>query len=443
MGRAVAGSRSTADGGSNDALIQCLAELGWSRRGFAFRLGERCQVLGLSNPVNPSTVSRWCANRTVPRDELAAAACSVLSDGLRRRVSPQSLGWPTSDSDLASESLEYKDLSHAVRMLSRLWELDSVRRHSIVSTFSAGVFGAASREALVMPADERIARPGTFRVTAADVELLDDHTELYGRKDAAHGGGTFRSVFAALLATHATPLLLDGQFSERTGRRLYGSVVDAVLAMASMAYDDQLAGLAQRYDLQAMRLAQAIGDRARIARVHIHQARLAATQGDRRDVLTHARSAVLASEGGAPLMKAYAAITEARAWAYNANPEQALAAVARARGCFDRSRPSDPHWLGWFDRHELEAQAAWALAAAGLSEAGTQALKEAQGMPGERTRDSVELLITGAELARLRGDLTSHSELTKQAAAAARGLESRRLTSRIARLTAGLPLDEF
>jgi len=294
-----------------------------------------------------------------------------------------------------------------------------------------------------MAPDSEVSGRGTYKVTATDIELLEDHTSLYGKLDAQHGGGKFRSVFAAFLDTHATPLL-NGSFSARAGRRLYGSVADAVLAMASMAYDDQLPGLAQRYDLQAMRLAQAIGDRARIARVHIHQARLAAAQGDRKDVLTHARSAVLASDGAPPLVMAYATITEARAWAFNGNPDQTLDAVTRARDRFNRAAPaSNPRWLAWFDRPELEGQAAWALAMAGLAELGTQALNEAQGMPSDRTRDSVELLITAAELARLRGDLAERTRLARRAADASRHLMSRRLTARIARLTAGQPLDDF
>ena len=432
------------DGARNDALHNFLEQLGWSKRGFALRVRNRCRAVGLSNTVSPSTVGRWCSGDTIPSPALAAAACRVLASGLRQRVTPESLGWPVDTTDIAAESLEYRDLDHAVRMLSKLWELDSMRSRSVFkSSFFPGVFGPASREALVMPPDSEVSGRGTYKVTATDIELLEDHTSLYGKLDAQHGGGKFRSVFAAFLDTHATPLL-NGSFSARVGRRLYGSVADAVLAMASMAYDDQLPGLAQRYDLQAMRLTQAIGDRARIARVHIHQARLAAAQGDRKDVLTHARSSVLASDGAPLRVMAYAAITEARAWAFNGDPDQTLDAVTRARVRFDRAVPaSNPRWLAWFDRPELEGQAAWALAVVGLAEPGTQALNEALGMPSDRVRDRVELLITAAELARLRGDLSEHAGLAKRAADASRHLMSRRLTARIARLTAGQPLDDF
>ncbi|MFI9041800.1 transcriptional regulator [Streptomyces sp. NPDC053726] len=428
----------------NEVLCKHLEHLGWSVSGFARRVRERCQAVGLPHTVCPSTVSRWCKGSAVPSAELAAAACHVLSAALHRYVTPESLGWSSGTAQVAAESLEYRDVPHAVCMLSQLWVLDSMRRRSVVkSAFSASVFGPASREALVMPADAVIGGRGPHKVTAADIDLLDEQTWLYGRLDSQHGGGKFRGVFASMMDTHATQML-NGSFSARTGRRLYGSVVDAVLAMASMAYDDQLPGLAQRYDLQAMRLAQAIGDRARITRVHIHQARLAATQGGQEDVLAHARSAVLAAEGSPALVRAYASVTEARAWALIGRPDHVVAAVKRAREFFSRAQGgTGPAWLEWFDRRELEGQAAWAFAVAELPEQGVQALKEASAVPSDRTRDTVELLITEAKLARLRGDVSEHGVLARRASRLSQHLMSRRLAERLSRLIADEPLHDF
>lgn len=418
-----------------------LDELKWSLSGFAKRIRERCAATGQPRSVSTSTVSRWCAGAQ-PGPELAAAACYVLTRACKRQVTPEGLGWPSEDMDVAEQALQYGDLGHAVRMLRRLWQMDAVPRNAAVRRMPFAATPSAV-EALVMLPDTEIVGRGQRRVTVADIELLEAHTDLYGRTDARHGGGQFRSVFAGFLAAHAVPLL-EGGFNAGRGRLLYGSVADAVLALASMAYDDQLPGLAQRYDLQAMRLAQAIGDRGRLARGCIHQARLAAVRGDGREVLTHARSAVVAATGSPALVRAYVAVTEARAWAYNSDSAQCRAAVERARTAFDRAGSgSDPRWLAWLDRPELEGQAAWALAMAGLAEDGAQALKVAMGLPPERTRDSVELLITGAELARLRGDRVQWEELLTQAKSAAQHLKSRRLARRLADAAAGGPLHDF
>ncbi|MEU8523566.1 transcriptional regulator [Streptomyces sp. NPDC048577] len=418
-----------------------LNELKWSMSGFAARIREHFAATGHPRPVTKSTVSRWCAGAQ-PRPDLMAAACYVLTRACKRPVTPESLGWPSEDTEVAEQALQYGDLSHAVRMLRRLWQMDAVPRSTAVRRMAFAATPAAV-EALVMLPDTNIIGRGQRRVTAADIELLDAHTDLYGRTDTRHGGGQFRSVFAAFLAAHAVPLL-EGGFNAGRGRLLYGSVADAVLALASMAYDDHLPGLAQRYDLQAMRLAQAIGDRGRLARCCIHQARLAAMRGDGREVLTHARSAAVTAAGAPALVRAYVAVTEARAWAYVGDGVQCQAAVKRARAAFDRAGSgTDPKWLAWLDRPELEGQAAWALAMAGLDEEGTQALKAAMDLPTERTRDSVELLITGAELARLRGDRAEWEELLAKARATAQHLKSRRLARRLTEAGEGRPLHAF
>lgn len=429
--------------GRNEALCTLLTELGWSLSGFAQRVRKRCDATGKPRAVSTSTVSRW-RDGAVPGFELAGPACFVLSSALRRRVTPESLGWPGTLADVATDALAYGDLRYAVGVLPRLWQLDAAATRTTVGRMSFDATVApALHEALVMLPDTEITNRSGRRVSDTDVELLELHTDLYGRLDARHGGGRFRSVFAGFLDMYATPLL-HGAFSARRGRKLYGSVADAVLALASMAHDDQLPGLAQRYDLQAIRLAQAIGDRGRLARGYIHQARLAAVRGKLELVLIHARSAVFAAEAAPLLVKAYAAVTEARAWALGGNAEQTLAAVRRARDVFNRAvTGSGPRWLLWFDRPELEGQAAWALAMAGLTKPGMRALQEALDMPDERTRDNVELLITGAELARLRGDDAEREALMKRAVEASRHLRSRRLASRLAQASDGVALHDF
>lgn len=446
--------------GESQLLLTHLEKLDWSRHGFAARVHERCAALGLPYTVSLSTVSRWCANQTVPSPPLAAAACHVLSTALHQPITPAAFGWPMDTTDVTAEALEYRDLPHAVSMLTKLWELDSMhphRRNLIRGGLAAGLFAAASHEALVMPPDQHTDATGQRRVTTADIQLITAQTELYTRLDAEHGGGRFRAAFASFLDTQATPLVRTGRFGDATGRRLYGAVADASTQLAFMAYDDHQPGFAQGYYMQAMRLAQAIGDRSRIARIHIHQARLTAAAvagarpgrqteaaGTRKDVVTYARSAVLAADGSPHLVRAYAAITEARAWAYVGDPALTQDAVHRARGAIERGQHEPaPAWLTWFDRHELEGQAAWAFAVAGLPDLCGDALRIANGKPAGLKRDNVGLLITAAELARLRGDAAEQEAFVKRASDSAKGISSRRVAARIARVSSGQPLDEF
>lgn len=433
----------------NLALISLLEELGWSRFGFAQRVLDRCLQTGIHAAVSVSTVDRWCTGATrQPSADLAQAACHVLSAALCRTVTPEALGWGSPGTDTTpAASLEYRDLPHALSMLTRLWELDAAYspRHFSRYHFLPAEFAAAAGQALVMPPDADLSGRGSRRVRTGDVELIKHQTELYARLDAEYGGGRYRRPFAAFLDTHATGLLAGG-YSARAGAQLLGAVTDASILLGFMAYDERQLGVAQRYATQALCLAHAIEDPCRVARVLIHAARVTADDeaADRQIVLTHARGAGMAANAGPHLVRAYAAITEARAWAYNRNPDWTIDAVDRARTALARAKSGDaPDWLGWFDEFELEGQAAWAYAVAGLRIQGAASLEIARSKPACLARDNVGLLITAAELARLKGDLDRCTELIGHAAQRAGSIESRRTAARIEKLRRGVPLDSF
>ncbi len=89
----------------NEVLLKHLETLDWSISGFARRIAARCEAVRLPYTVVTSTVSRWCKGAT-PGDDLAAAACHVLSAALHRVVTPESLGWPSDTGLVAAQSLE-------------------------------------------------------------------------------------------------------------------------------------------------------------------------------------------------------------------------------------------------------------------------------------------------------------------------------------------------
>lgn len=146
--------------GRNEALCALLAQLGWSVSGFAQRVRERCHAIGTPRSVSPSTVMRWC-DGAVPGPELVGPACHVLSVALRRRIAPESLGWPAGSADVSAEALQYGDLQHAVQVLQKLWQLDSVPGRAAVRRMSVGgSFAPALHTALVMLPDAKITGRG-------------------------------------------------------------------------------------------------------------------------------------------------------------------------------------------------------------------------------------------------------------------------------------------
>lgn len=438
-----------ADSGHNAALDALIRELEWSSSGFASRISDHLTRNGQPSKVAVTTVTRW-RRGAEPKRDLARAACEVLTlalrektnDPLRAEVVPSTLGWTDDAQDLVDVSLEYKDVGHAISVSTGLWRAVVMDRREVIrAALSLPAFAVASQEALVMPPDGSVARTGQQHVGASDVELLTMQTRNYEQLDARFGGGRVWRDFASFLDNHAGPML-HGTYDEATGRELFVAVANAQVLAGWMCHDSGADGLAQRHHMVAMRLAQATGDKSMLTRVFVHQARLTAENGERKETLKVARSAVVAAAGQPPAVRAYAAITEARAWAYNGDRGEAIRAVGTAREALEQSTDA-PEWLSWLDHRELEGQAAWALTMAGEHTAAAHALAIAQGKPDDMRRDNLGLVITEAEIARLRGDGDQHAALTSRASSLASDVTSKRMLKRIDRLSKGVPVDAF
>ena len=115
-------------------------------------------------------------------------------------------------------------------------------------------------------------RPGTARrtgtergpgqrVTGGDIAALRSVGELFRTLDHAYGGGHARQALVRYLEHEAEPML-RGTYGEQTGRRLFAAAADLTRLAGWTSYDIAAHGLAQRYFVQALRLAQAAGDRA-------------------------------------------------------------------------------------------------------------------------------------------------------------------------------------
>jgi hypothetical protein len=97
-------------------------------------------------------------------------------------------------------------------------------------------------------------------VGPADIAGIHSTTELFDRLDGQHGGGHARRALIEFLRTDLAGLL-NGTYGDEIGRDLFKAGAQATLLGAWMSYDAGLHGLAQRYFIQALRLAESTGDR--------------------------------------------------------------------------------------------------------------------------------------------------------------------------------------
>ncbi|MFB8385127.1 regulator [Streptomyces rubiginosohelvolus] len=207
----------------------------------------------------------------------------------------------------------------------------------------------------VVPRQRQTDRGPGQRVGTGDVAALRSVGELFRTLDHAYGGGHARQALVRYLEHEAEPML-RGTYGETTGRRLFAAVADLTRLAGWTSYDIAAHGLAQRYFVQALRLAQAAGDRGYGAYVLLTMSRQAVYLGHGREAVQLARVAQQGIGSAAPpLVQALLHAVEARGHAVLGEARSCTAALTRAEHALETARPGDeaPHWARAFDEAQL------------------------------------------------------------------------------------------
>ncbi|MEV2246919.1 regulator [Streptomyces sp. NPDC049970] len=208
---------------------------------------------------------------------------------------------------------------------------------------------------LGVPRQRQTERGTGQRVGSGDVAALRSVGELFRTLDNAYGGGHARQALVRYLEHEAEPML-RGSYGEAMGRRLFSAAADLTRLAGWTSYDIAAHGLAQRYFVQALRLAQAAGDRAYGAFVLITMSRQAVYLGHGREAIQLARVAQQGIGSSAPqIVMALLHAVEARGHGVLGETRACVAALVRAERALQSSRPGDdvPHWARFFDEAQL------------------------------------------------------------------------------------------
>ncbi|MFC9124971.1 regulator [Streptomyces sp. NPDC057067] len=208
---------------------------------------------------------------------------------------------------------------------------------------------------LGVPRQRQTDRGAGQRVGSGDVAALRSVGELFRTLDNAYGGGHARQALVRYLEHEAEPML-RGSYGEALGRRLFAAAADLTRLAGWTSYDIAAHGLAQRYFVQALRLAQAAGDRAYGAFVLITMSRQAVYLGHGREAVQLARVAQQGIGSSAPpVVMALLHAVEARGHGVLGETRQCVAALVRAERALGISRPGDdvPYWARYFDEAQL------------------------------------------------------------------------------------------
>ncbi|WP_405830872.1 sporulation protein [Streptomyces sp. NBC_00105] len=199
------------------------------------------------------------------------------------------------------------------------------------------------------------------RVGHSDVTKLREAAEDARRWDSKYGGGDWRSsMVPECLRVDAAPLLL-GSYTDEVGRALFGATAELTRLAGWMAFDTGQQEAAQRYYIQALRLARAAAD-VPLGGYVLASMSLQATYRDFPDEgVDLAQAAVERNRGLATARTmSFFRLVEARAHAKAGDSTAAGAALRAAEGWLERSREGDPDptWLGFYSYDRFAADAA-------------------------------------------------------------------------------------
>ncbi|MFD7712493.1 regulator [Streptomyces sp. NPDC059786] len=376
----------------NRQLAALITEAGFSNAGLARRVDQLGLEHGLDLRYDKTSVTRWLRGQQ-PRGTTPALIAEVFTRRLGRRLTAQDLGLDACAPVYAG--LEFAASSEeAVDIVSGLWRKDSGSHAELRKiAFTPAGLVVPSRDWLIGRADDHVGRgdPAALRipvqqrpgarvpgpaepggvplprqrgrtergpgqkVTAGDIAALRSVGELFRTLDHAYGGGHARQALVRYLEHEAEPML-RGTYGEKTGRRLFAAASDLTRLAGWTSYDIAAHGLAQRYFVQALRLAQAAGDRAYGSYVLVTMSRQAIYLGHGREAVQLARVAQQGVGGSAPpVMQALLHAVEARGHGVLGEVRACTASLVRAERALEAARTADevPYWARFFDEAQL------------------------------------------------------------------------------------------
>ncbi|MGW6292344.1 MFS transporter [Streptomyces sp. NPDC055058] len=363
--------------GPNEKLGAVLALAGISNAGLARRVNDLGAQRGLTLRYDKTSVARWVSKGMVPQGAAPHLIAAAIGQKLGRPVPLHEIG--LADADPAPEvGLAFpRDVGQAVKSATDLYRLDLAGRRagsggiwqSLAGSFAVSAYATPASRWLITPADSSVAReangtenPGApIKVGHSDVQKLREAAEDARRWDSKYGGGDWRSsMVPECLRVEAAPLLL-GSYSDDVGRALFGASAELTRLAGWMAFDTGQQEAAQRYYIQALRLARAAADVPLGGYVLASMSLQATYRGFGDEGVDLAQAALERNRGLATARTmSFFRLVEARAHARASDAQAAGTALKAAESWLERSRPGDcdPSWLGFYGYDRFAADAA-------------------------------------------------------------------------------------
>ncbi|MFC5668261.1 MFS transporter [Kitasatospora misakiensis] len=389
--------------GPNERLGTLLTLAQISNAGLARRVNDLGAQRGLTLRYDKTSVARWVSKGMVPQGPVPHLIATAIGGKLGRPVPLEEIG--LGDTDPAPElGLAFpREVPDAVRSATDLWRVDlDLRRgpgggrwsDSLAGTFSVAAYATPVSRWLITPADGTVAREvprapaetGSYRVGHSDAAKLREAAQEARRWDSKYGGGDWRSsMVPECLRVEAAPLLL-ASYSDAVGRALFGATAELTRLAGWMAFDTGQHEAAQRYYIQALRLARAAADVPLGGYVLASMSLQAGYRGFAEEAVDLAQAALERNRGLATARTmSFFHLVEARAQAKARNAAACATALGAAESALERARAGDPDpaWIDFYAYDRLAADAAECFRDLGVPSKVRQFTREALARPTE------------------------------------------------------------
>ncbi|OIK03973.1 transcriptional regulator [Streptomyces monashensis] len=376
----------------NERLQALIQEAGCSNAGLARRVNMCGAEHGLDLRYDKTSVARWLRGQQ-PRGRAPAVIAEALGRKLGRTVTIDEIGMANGKNLASGVGLQFSPtVLGAIEQVCELWRSDVGRRDFLSgSSVAASALVEPSRDWLISAPDSQVARQAGPRVGQADVAAVRSMTQALTDLDHQFGSGHVRPVVVHYLNSVVSGLLA-GSYREAVGRELFAAVARLTELAGYMAVDTGQPGLAQRYYIQSLRLAQAAGDRGYGGYVlAASMSHLAAQLGNPREISQLARAAQEGARGQVtPRVEAMFHAAEARGHALLGDARAAQTATGHAVTAMEQADDAsgdDPAWIRHFDEAYLADELAHCHRDLGQAEqAARYAEQSLAGHPEHRAR---------------------------------------------------------
>lgn len=254
-------------------------------------------------------------------------------------------------SDVVDKALTYSpSIATTLDTVAELGRQDVDRRGILKGAlFSVAAAAGPSRDWLIATLREAAAARG--RVSASQVESIRGTFAAFQEMDVMRGGGFARHRLATFLTDHVVPLLRANDPDTDVGRALFEAGAEQYYLLGWMAYDNGEHGLAQRYLIQALRLAEVARAVELGAHILAGLSDQATLTGSPSEGLQYARAGQLGlTKGNSTACLADLLALEARALAAAGEDREAAQKVSESRHLFAGvDHDDEPEWARFID----------------------------------------------------------------------------------------------